>query len=51
MTGNSDEHEALEKELASFVHKEDAQLLNFGYQGIMSVIHALVDRNDYLIYR
>ena len=50
MTGNSDEHEALEKELAAFVHKEDAQLLNFGYQGIMSVIHALVDRNDYLIY-
>ena len=50
MTGNSDEHEALEKELAAFVHKEDAQLLNFGYQGIMSVVHALVDRNDYLIY-
>ena len=50
MTGNSDEHEALEKELAAFVHKEDAQLLNFGYQGIISVIHALVDRNDYLIY-
>ena len=50
MTGNSDEHEALENELAAFVHKEDAQLLNFGYQGIMSVIHALVDRNDYLIY-
>ena len=50
MTGNSDEHEALEKELAGFVHKEAAQLLNFGYQGIMSVIHALVDRNDYLIY-
>jgi glycine C-acetyltransferase len=50
MTGNSDEHEALEKELAAFVHKGDAQLLNFGYQGIMSVVHALVDRNDYLIY-
>ena len=50
MTGNSDEHEVLEKELAAFVHKEDAQLLNFGYQGIMSVIHALVDRNDFLIY-
>ena len=50
MTGNSDEHEALEKELATFVHKEGAQLLNYGYQGIMSVIHALVDRNDYLIY-
>lgn len=50
MTGNSDEHEALEKELAEFIHKPAAQLLNFGYQGIMSTIHALVDRNDFLIY-
>lgn len=50
MTGNSDEHEALERDLAEFVHKPSALLLNYGYQGIMSVIHALVDRNDYLIY-
>ena len=50
MTGNSDEHEALENELAEFVHKPAALLLNYGYQGIMSVIHALVDRNDFLIY-
>lgn len=50
MTGNSDEHEALEDELAEFVHKPEALLLNFGYQGIMSTIHALVDRNDFLIY-
>lgn len=50
MTGNSDEHEALERELAEFVHKPEALLLNYGYQGIMSVIHALVDRNDFLIY-
>ncbi len=50
MTGNSDEHEALEKELADFSHKPEALLLNFGYQGIMSVIHSLVDRNDFLIY-
>jgi len=50
MTGNSTEHEALETELAEFVHKEEALLLNYGYQGIMSVIHALVDRNDFLIY-
>lgn len=50
MTGNSDQHEELEKELADFVHKPSALLLNYGYQGIMSVIHALVDRNDYLIY-
>jgi len=50
MTGNSTQHEKLEKELADYVHKEEALLLNYGYQGIMSVIHALVDRNDYLIY-
>ena len=50
MTGNSDQHEALEEELADFVHKPSALLLNYGYQGIMSVIHALVDRNDFLIY-
>jgi glycine C-acetyltransferase len=50
MTGNSTEHEKLEKELADFVGKPEALLLNYGYQGIMSVIHALVDRNDFLIY-
>ena len=50
MTGNSDDHEALEQELAAFSHKPAALLLNYGYQGIMSVIHALVDRNDFLIY-
>lgn len=50
MTGNSTEHELLEKELAEFVHKPEALLLNYGYQGIMSIIHALVDRKDYLIY-
>jgi len=50
LTGNSDEHEALERELAAFIHKPEALLLNYGYQGIMSVVHALVDRNDFLIY-
>ena len=50
MTGNTTEHELLEQELAAFVHKPAAQLLNFGYQGIMSAIHSLVDRNDFLIY-
>jgi len=50
MTGNSDEHEALERELADFVHKPAAFLLNYGYQGIASVIHALVSRDDFLIY-
>jgi len=50
MTGNSTEHELLEQELADFVGKPESLLLNYGYQGIMSVIHALVDRNDFLIY-
>lgn len=50
MTGNSTEHEKLEEELADFVRKPEALLLNYGYQGIMSVVHALVDRNDFLIY-
>jgi glycine C-acetyltransferase len=50
MTGNSSKHEKLENELADFVKKPSAFLLNYGYQGIMSVIHALVDRNDFLIY-
>ncbi len=50
MTGNSTQHELLEQELAEFTKKPAAQLLNYGYQGIMSVIHALTDRNDFLIY-
>lgn len=50
MTGNSVYHEKLEKELASFVQKEDVMLLNYGYQGIMSVIDALVDRKDVIVY-
>jgi len=50
MSGNSNLHEQLEKELAEFEHKEDAILLNFGYQGIMSCIDALVDRHDVIVY-
>jgi glycine C-acetyltransferase len=50
MSGNSDLHEQFERELAAFVGKEDAQLLNFGYQGVMSVIDALVDRRDVIVY-
>ncbi|MFT6854114.1 MAG: glycine C-acetyltransferase [Cyclobacteriaceae bacterium] len=50
MTGNTKYHEQLEEELASFVQKEAAMLLNFGYQGIMSVIDALVDRKDVIVY-
>ncbi|MCX8113032.1 MAG: pyridoxal phosphate-dependent aminotransferase family protein [Bacteroidia bacterium] len=50
LTGNTDEHEALEQELADFVGKPDVFLLNYGYQGFMSVIDALVDRHDVVIY-
>jgi len=50
MSGNSDYHEQLENELAAFVKKEAAYLLNFGYQGVVSIIDALVDRHDIIVY-
>ncbi len=50
MSGNSNHHEELERELAEFVGKQDAFLLNYGYQGIMSAIDALVDRHDVIVY-
>jgi glycine C-acetyltransferase len=50
MSGNSVHHLALESELASFIAKEDVMLLNFGYQGVLSIIDALVDRKDVIVY-
>jgi glycine C-acetyltransferase len=50
MSGHTNYHEQLEQELADFVMKESAYLLNFGYQGIMSTIDALVTRNDVIVY-
>ncbi len=50
MSGNSVLHEQLEAELSAFVGKEDTILLNYGYQGIMSTIDALVDRRDVIVY-
>lgn len=50
MSGNSDLHEEFEKQLATYVGKEDAFLLNFGYQGVMSVVDAMVDRHDVIVY-
>ncbi|WP_419701132.1 aminotransferase class I/II-fold pyridoxal phosphate-dependent enzyme [Mucilaginibacter sp. NFX135] len=50
MSGNSIHHEELENNLASFVGKEAAFLLNYGYQGMVSIIDALVDRNDVIVY-
>jgi glycine C-acetyltransferase len=50
MSGNTDIHEELENNLAEFVGKEKAYLLNYGYQGIMSVIDAIIDRKDVIVY-
>jgi glycine C-acetyltransferase len=50
MSGQTSVHEQLENELADFVKKEACYLLNFGYQGIMSTIDALVTKNDIIVY-
>ncbi|MBN9295707.1 MAG: pyridoxal phosphate-dependent aminotransferase family protein [Filimonas sp.] len=50
MSGNSNYHEQLEKELAEFEGKEDTILMNFGYQGIMSTIDAVCGRHDVIVY-
>ena len=50
MSGHTDLHEKLENELALFVEKESSYLLNFGYQGILSTIDALVGKNDVIVY-
>ncbi len=50
MSGNSSNHELLEQQLSEFVMKEDTMLLNFGYQGVLSIIDALVDRHDVIVY-
>lgn len=50
MSGNSVHHLELEKQLASFEKKQDVMLLNFGYQGVVSIIDALVDRKDVIVY-
>ena len=50
MSGNTVLHEQLERVLADFVSREDAMLLNFGYQGVMSCIDSLVNRHDIIVY-
>jgi len=50
MSGNSNYHEQLEQDLASFIGKPDVILLNYGYQGVLSAIDALVDRHDIIVY-
>ncbi|WP_421918654.1 aminotransferase class I/II-fold pyridoxal phosphate-dependent enzyme [Marinifilum sp.] len=50
MSGQTSLHEELESKLAEFVGKQDAFLLNFGYQGMVSIIDALVGRHDVIVY-
>lgn len=50
MSGHTDLHEELQNELAEFVNKEAAYLLNFGYQGMVSTIDALVGKDDIIVY-
>jgi len=50
MSGNSNQHEQLESELAEFVSKEDCVLLNYGYQGMVSLIDVLCSRHDVIVY-
>ena len=50
MSGNSNYHEQLEKELAEFEAKEDVALLNYGYQGMVSIIDVLCNRHDVIVY-
>jgi glycine C-acetyltransferase len=50
MSGQTSKHEELEQNLAEFVGKQDAFLLNFGYQGMVSIIDAICGRNDVIVY-
>lgn len=50
MSGNSVHHIELERQLAEFVQKQSVMLLNYGYQGVLSIIDALVDRKDVIVY-
>ena len=50
MSGNTDIHEDFENRISNFMQKESTILLNFGYQGMLSAIDALVDRQDVIVY-
>jgi glycine C-acetyltransferase len=50
MSGNTKLHEEFEEKIADYVQKEDAFLLNYGYQGMVSIIDSLVDRKDVIVY-
>ncbi|MGB4603001.1 MAG: aminotransferase class I/II-fold pyridoxal phosphate-dependent enzyme [Bacteroidales bacterium] len=50
MSGHTKEHRKLERQLADFVKREDAYVLNYGYQGMVSIIDTLVCRKDVIVY-
>ncbi|MEY4903618.1 MAG: hypothetical protein RLZZ292_1433 [Bacteroidota bacterium] len=50
MSGSTKQHDLLEEQLAEFVQKESAYLVNYGYQGIMSAIDTLMTRHDVIVY-
>lgn len=50
MSGHTDKHEELENNLAEFVGKEACYLLNFGYQGMLSIIDSLLSPKDVVVY-
>ncbi len=50
MSGQTVYHEQFEREIAQFMNKEAAYLLNYGYQGMVSIIQSLVDRKDVIVY-
>ena len=50
MSGHTKYHEQLEQELADYVGREASYLLNYGYQGMVSIIESMVDRKDVIVY-
>ena len=50
MSGHTSIHEELERQLAEFEKKEDAYLLNYGYQGMISIIDTILNRHDVVVY-
>lgn len=50
LTGNSDYHEQFEQQAAEFMKKDSAYLLNFGYQGCVSIVHSLAGPRDVIVY-
>lgn len=50
MSGQTKYHRELEERLAKFEKKEAAYLLNYGYQGMVSIIDSLCTRNDVIVY-